>query len=484
MNINKLEKLIESISNQASIDLEVGEHDRTSKYIKVLNINCKNKEIVKKCLREIEEYFLHNNYVNRLNTELMELKYYTVNKGLKTEHSISLNSYKSCPLIRLLLIREALISSLRGGCGIFPQVETGSWYELWFDNSIQLTAFFGSSAKPQQIANIEKKMENELNQRLSLSNTNYFAFRISNGVYSEPYILKISNGKIQKVICSTASHHSTALHSYLLKFIKNNNSACKITPTLPLKHNGDCTRYSDYALIQFQYLSEMHGEDKAFSLLGEKNPYEVNKKIFRNFQMLSAFCAYDPLRKRMYPLPKDIAKQIFSKAPSKSSASTPDEETSLPPISTSTAQKESENQREHQICEYIKWLHQLEKKRDELHQRYPQYSADDANNAYGAASQLVNTLNTYVQRYRDKEINLKELKECSSREIQIKRNGVLSEHRGIKEILVNFLLAIGTLGIGYAIGALFTRRLNPIRCNTDSVNLLNQGINSMHTEMP
>ncbi len=130
--------------------------------------------------------------------------------------------------------------------------------------------------------------------------------------------------------------------------------------------------------------------------------------------------------------------------------------------------------REQMIIPYTNLLKQLEIKRDEFHTRYPDYSCDDVSKAYGAACQLVNILNGYAVSYKTQAIDLTQFKENSSRVIQSRRNGILGEHRGVKELLTNLLLAIGTLGIGYAFAALFTRSFTPIKCNTDTVDLLNE----------
>lgn len=129
--------------------------------------------------------------------------------------------------------------------------------------------------------------------------------------------------------------------------------------------------------------------------------------------------------------------------------------------------------REQQLGEYYKILKQLEKKRNEFHISYPQDIEDDITKAYGAACQLVNILNGYAEQYKNQDITLIQFKAHSSRVIQSRRNGVLGEHRGFKELLTNLLLVIGTLGIGYIIAAFFTQSLTPIKCNTKTVNLLN-----------
>lgn len=63
--------------------------------------------------------------------------------------------------------------------------------------------------------------------------------------------------------------------------------------------------------------------------------------------------------------------------------------------------------------------------------------------------------------------------------IQRQRQGVLSEHRGCKELLANLLLAIGTLGIGYALAALYTQSFMPIKLNTQSVHCMEQALKSV-----
>lgn len=147
-------------------------------------------------------------------------------------------------------------------------------------------------------------------------------------------------------------------------------------------------------------------------------------------------------------------------------------------VESLTEQQASEpnrrNVREEQLSQYLKLLKRLEIQRDELHIRYPEESADDPTAAYGAASQLVNILKGYAESYKNEEIDLIRFKEHSSRVIQTKRNGVLREHRGCKEILTNLLLVLGTLGVGYLLAALFTKSFTPIKCNTKTVNMLNK----------
>jgi hypothetical protein len=129
---------------------------------------------------------------------------------------------------------------------------------------------------------------------------------------------------------------------------------------------------------------------------------------------------------------------------------------------------------ERQLSEFTNCLKLLEAKRDEFHVRYPQESSDDITKVYGVSCQLLKTLEQCAQSYINGLFDLNQFKTNATQAIRDKRNGILSEHRGFKEILVNFLLAIGTLGVGYAIAALFTHRLAPISINTDSINKLDQ----------
>ena len=144
------------------------------------------------------------------------------------------------------------------------------------------------------------------------------------------------------------------------------------------------------------------------------------------------------------------------------------------PLTHDEALKGSNNTKrcEQQLVQYLNLLKQLEIQRDNLHTRYPKDSSEDTTTAYGAACQLINILYGYAESYKHQDIDFKGFKQNSSRVIQSRRFGVLGEHRGIKELLTNLLFAFGTLGVGYAIAALFHNSLTPIKCNTRTVNLL------------
>jgi hypothetical protein len=128
--------------------------------------------------------------------------------------------------------------------------------------------------------------------------------------------------------------------------------------------------------------------------------------------------------------------------------------------------------REEQLGRYLYWLNQLKIHHYNLHQQHPNDSRDDPSTAFGAAYQLLNILNGYALSYKNQEIDLECLKKNSSRVIQERRNGVLGQHRGSREILTNLLFALGTFGIGYALAAFFTQSFTPIKCKTNTVNIL------------
>jgi len=460
---NELEQFIDNICSKAIINFKIDELKGGKKYIDMIDINAfchSNREVKKACLREIEAYLAANDVTEQLETEIKKLNYFPERVDREEIHWISAESYSASPLIKLLNVRNLLIESLvYNGGGIVNAPSTGSWYGLTINRELGCGLIFYAphNRDPDTLVRLEKRLDAEIKQRIMLSkdstnNPNYFAFRLSNGTYSEPYILKIANGCIEGLICSTSGHQSSALHSYLATFIKTNYPNCKVHATLPLLHNGDCTRYSDYALIQFKHLSELHGADEAYELLSKKTPYQVNVEIFRDFQLLSGFSSYNPLKKRVYPLPERLAAECQLERQT----------------------DEPVKQPKQVIKDFNLWFNKLKEKCEELHQRYPQDEADDLTTAFGTATQLIATLNGYLERYNRQEIELAEFNQLASAEIRNNVNGVLAQHRGIKEILINLLFAIGTLGIGYALAALFTQRFNPIRCQTDSVTILGE----------
>jgi hypothetical protein len=81
--------------------------------------------------------------------------------------------------------------------------------------------------------------------------------------------------------------------------------------------------------------------------------------------------------------------------------------------------------------------------------------------------------------YKEGMMDLKMFKEQATKEIQEQRQGVLNEHRGCKELLANLLLVIGTLGIGYALAALYTQRFLPIKLNTHNAECMDEALKSV-----
>ncbi|WP_298621823.1 hypothetical protein [uncultured Legionella sp.] len=140
---------------------------------------------------------------------------------------------------------------------------------------------------------------------------------------------------------------------------------------------------------------------------------------------------------------------------------------------------QQQKERDIQLRAFDKVLKQLVSKRDEFHLNCPKDSKEDATKAYGAAYLLVNKLTGFSHVYKEGWMDLKTFKELTIKEIQQQRQGVLSKHRGCKELLANLLFAIGTLGMGYALAALYTQSFLPIRVNTDTANCLDDALKSV-----
>ncbi len=135
--------------------------------------------------------------------------------------------------------------------------------------------------------------------------------------------------------------------------------------------------------------------------------------------------------------------------------------------------------RESQLAQFDKIVKKLASKRDDFHLRYPKDSCYDMTKAYGATYQLVKNLSGFSESYKEGIMPLNVFKAQTTQAIQRQRQGVLSEHRGCKELLANLLLAIGTLGIGYALAALYTQSFMPIKLNTQSVHCMEQALKSV-----
>ena len=131
-------------------------------------------------------------------------------------------------------------------------------------------------------------------------------------------------------------------------------------------------------------------------------------------------------------------------------------------------------ERETQLTEFSMYLKQLAAKRDQFHKDYPKDPPENPHKIYGAMNLLVQSLEQSTESYKNGSIDLNQFKSDTTQAIRDKRDGVISEHRGCKQILVNLLLAISTLGVGYLLAALFTRSFTPIKVNTDSANQLDE----------
>jgi hypothetical protein len=140
---------------------------------------------------------------------------------------------------------------------------------------------------------------------------------------------------------------------------------------------------------------------------------------------------------------------------------------------------QQKKERELQLGQFDKVLKQLVGKRDEFHLSYPKECCDDVTKAYGAAYQLVKKLTGFSHSYKEGIMDLKMFKEQATKEIREQRKGVLSEHRGCKELVANLLFAIGTLGVGYALAALYTQSFLPIKLNTHTVDCMDKTLKSV-----
>lgn len=120
----------------------------------------------------------------------------------------------------------------------------------------------------------------------------------------------------------------------------------------------------------------------------------------------------------------------------------------------------------------------LLKKREKFVKKYPLDIVIDTSKPLGALSQFTIEFDNCMQTYL-KDGNLEHFKRDGMQVIRNYRNGVLSEHRGCKEVLANLFFAIGTLGIGYLAAALYTQRFNPILVKTDSVEKMDETYDSV-----
>lgn len=290
------------------------------------------KNMITEYLKQIDEHL--KSYPGKQLPEAIEKEMNTLDFTLKNnDRTITSNSYIQCPLTQLLQVRMSLHNFLQSGAVTLPFSVGTEWTGLHLDPSIKLNefnaqgdvAYMHETARNTTWQNLKEKMIQGITHKIGQSKTNqstdYFAFRLSTGVVSEPYILKIHKGKIEAVICSQECTFNSDVHKELKEFIHKENSGCVYYNSLPLKHDGDCTRYSDYALLHFKHLSETlgNGADGAFDMLQKKASYAEDdeakqKKVFLNYELYSR-CGYDSIKKELRPLPVAVKSFISAQDP-------------------------------------------------------------------------------------------------------------------------------------------------------------------------
>jgi len=85
------------------------------------------------------------------------------------------------------------------------------------------------------------------------------------------------------------------------------------------------------------------------------------------------------------------------------------------------------------------------------------------------ADTLCKAIKDYSKQYGNGQLTKEDFKTKSQDAITVARdNGVLSKHRGCKQILLNLAFAIVTLGLGYVAAALIRHTFSPLKVGTDS----------------
>ena len=138
--------------------------------------------------------------------------------------------------------------------------------------------------------------------------------------------------------------------------------------------------------------------------------------------------------------------------------------------------------RKAQLATFHKLLENLRAKRSEYETRYPKDNTKDTSKPYGALNELINKLSMQAESYQHATCSLQDFKNNSTKFIRTARTGVLSEHRGCKQILTNILLCIATLGIGYLLAMAITKSISPLKVKTDTVeriDKLNESLNTL-----
>lgn len=121
----------------------------------------------------------------------------------------------------------------------------------------------------------------------------------------------------------------------------------------------------------------------------------------------------------------------------------------------------------------------IQNKCAEFKKNYPLDSIDDISKPYGAIYQFAREFENQKNAYIDGRSDLKTFKTNLTNSVNNYSQGVLRDHRGWKELVVNILFFIATVGVGYAAAALFTQRVNPIQLDTNSVKLMNEAKDSV-----
>ena len=107
-------------------------------------------------------------------------------------------------------------------------------YRVSKNNSQQVNQFISKILTEK----IEKSKTSEL--------PSVIAIQASDGTYTEPYIFKISDGKITNLLLSDSSHKHRFIDK---KFIPTDSK--NIKTAFYVRHDGACTKYSDHALNTF-----------------------------------------------------------------------------------------------------------------------------------------------------------------------------------------------------------------------------------------
>lgn len=317
---------------EQNITTEIIFHPGNEKYIKNIKISSTNRSTVIEYLAQIEEYLnrhLLNNdseaFFSAL-TKRFKIFEHQEEDGEKRHYFLNQALWDSDLFLQLLVIREIFIASLLTPASSTFEYLSYLGFELHTWRSCfktertmnafkikELRCFAYRKYQNKNLANqeLDHALWDKINTTKEHNSTEYFAFWISSSLYAEPYILKISRGQIEAVIRSNSDIDSHLQHGYFRDFIKTHFEHCVFYRTLPLVHDGNCTRYTEYALLQFKHFSKTLGSvESAFERLKQQNPYVCNTKTLRDFQIFFSL-GYDAIKKEILPLPEQIT-ALFS----------------------------------------------------------------------------------------------------------------------------------------------------------------------------